>query len=102
MPIPKSQPAIEFEQQESTCLDRALEIVHDRGKKYGHPTDVYVRVAMIWSAILGVEVSPVDVGLCLMGLKLGREAENHQRDNVDDMAGYAWVLEAVQKRGGTW
>jgi hypothetical protein len=80
-------------------LERANDIVQQRGESYGHPHDDFTKTAMIWSAILGIEVRPDQVALCMMGVKMSRLAEtpDHQ-DSVDDIAGYTWCLDEVLKK----
>jgi hypothetical protein len=63
--------------------------VRERRARYGDPRDEFARVATIWSAVLGQAVTPGQVGLCLIGLKLAREAHEHNRDNLVDACGYA-------------
>lgn len=75
----------------------------DRGADYGHPLDDYTRTAAIWSAILGVDVTPEQAQLCMIGVKISRECNKHKRDNLVDIAGYARTLEMTDnertKRG---
>lgn len=49
----------------------------------------------MWGAILGVEVTPVQVGLCMIALKISRECNMHKRDNLTDIAGYAETVNLV-------
>jgi Domain of unknown function (DUF6378) len=92
--------------QKKTPSEKGKEAVEDRQGKYGHPADVYQRVAYIWTAILahklkdGEIIEPHEVGLCQAGLKLGREAEtpNVEPDNLTDMSGYADAVSMVYER----
>lgn len=86
--------------------EKTKAITDDRQKKYGHPADVYARVAFIWTGILldklkdGAFIETHEIALCQAGLKLGREAEmpNTEPDNLDDLAGYADVTEMIYER----
>jgi hypothetical protein len=80
-------------------LERANEIVQERGKSYGHPHDHFSRVAKLWSVLLGVPVTADQVVKCMLALKLDRLSETpHHQDSIDDIAGYAWCLdEVIQK-----
>lgn len=82
----------------SNVLERANDIVQQRDQSYGHPYEGFKRIAMIWSAILGIDVRPDQVAKCMIGVKLSRLSEtfDHQ-DSVDDMAGYTWTLDEVLK-----
>lgn len=77
-----------------SILVEAERLVHgDRNADYGHPLDDFTRTAKIWSAILGTNVKPEQVGLCLIGVKLSRECNRSKRDNLVDIAGYAETVE---------
>lgn len=79
-------------------LERANEIVQERGKSYGHPYDDFTRTAKLWSAILGVEVTADQVIKCMICVKLSRlSATPHHQDSIDDVAGYDWCLDEVVK-----
>lgn len=67
----------------------------DREKDYGSPLNEFLRTAKIWSAIIGAEVTPQQVALCMVGLKISRECHKHKRDNLIDGAGYFATLEKV-------
>lgn len=68
----------------------------DRREEYGDPITSFDNIATIWSVILGIEVSPNDVALCMAGLKLVRAVHNRQdNDSYIDLAGYialAWEI----------
>ena len=79
-----------------SVLSAAQTIVHgERAATYGHPTDHFSKVAKMWSTILDTDVLPEHVWLCLIALKLAREAHNPKRDNRVDIAGYAETLEML-------
>ena len=81
-----------------TILEEAQRLVHgDRGANYGHPYDDFSRTAAIWSAILNVQVTPEEVALCMVGLKISREVNKPKRDNVVDGAGYFETLDMVKQ-----
>jgi len=77
-------------------LDEAKRITaSDRQEDYGHPSEDFTRTARMWTGILaaklreGAEVSAMDVPLCMIAVKLARQAHRHKRDNLVDIAGYA-------------
>jgi len=71
-------------------LDAAKIAVQERGDEYGGPWQNHERIAVMWTAIMGVEFSPEQVALCLAAMKIARLAHNsdHQ-DSWKDLAGYA-------------
>jgi hypothetical protein len=81
-----------------SILEEAKRIVHgERGENYGHPFEDFSRTAQIWSAILDMEVTPEQVALCMVGLKISREVNRPKRDNIVDGAGYFETLDMVKE-----
>lgn len=77
-------------------LEEALDVVQNsRQESYGHPIDDFSRTAKMWSAILGVEVRPEQIPLCMIAVKISRECHQPKWDNLVDIAGYALTLEMV-------
>ena len=66
-----------------------------RQSDYGHPLEDFTRTAKIWTAILGVEITPEQVGLCMIGVKLSRQVHCPKADNLVDIAGYAQTVQMV-------
>lgn len=82
-----------------SILEKAKEIVHGRSHDaYGHPADDFTRTATIWSQILDVPVTPQQVGLCMIAVKLSREINKHGVDNLVDIAGYAETVQMICDR----
>jgi len=69
----------------------------DRNRAYAHPKVNFQRIADLWSPILGCPVSPAQVALCMIQVKVSREINLHKRDNLVDLIGYALTLDAVQE-----
>lgn len=62
----------------------------DRAKNYGDAKDNFVRIAKTWEVVLGHEVTPEQVALCMIGVKLARLANSSEHeDSWIDIAGYA-------------
>lgn len=72
-------------------LDEASKCVNvDRDSDYGSPEDNFGRIASIWSVIFGHEVTPHQVALCMVGVKVARLVNNPKsKDGWVDIAGYA-------------
>jgi len=82
-------------------LQHALSIVEERGQSYGDATKLFNQIARRWSLTLGVEISPEQVVLCMLDLKLARLSNNPTHtDSMVDVAGYAAVLAEVTKQSG--
>lgn len=58
------------------------------------PGPHFRRVADMWTAITGYDISAEQVCLMMVGLKIAREAGAHDHDNLVDAIGY---LELVQE-----
>ena len=81
-----------------TVLEEANSIIYgDRQKAYGSVTINFGRIAKIWSAVLGIDVTAEQVGLCMVGVKMAREVNKPNRDNLVDIAGYAGTIEKLNK-----
>jgi hypothetical protein len=79
------------------CLQIADELTGgDRNDDYGHPYHDFSRTAKIWSAILGIEVTPQQVGLCMVGVKISRQCNKPKADNLIDGAGYFRTVEMIE------
>ena len=76
--------------EEATRITSGTRLIH-----YGHPREDFERTAHMWTGILrdklkqGAEIKATDVPLCMIAVKLARQAHLHKRDNLVDIAGYA-------------
>lgn len=88
-----------------SILDEAEEIVSGaRQAAYGHPIDDFAKTAKMWSGLFGVDITPEQVALGMMAVKMSRllNTPNH-RDSMVDIAGYAKTYQLVvqeRKRRG--
>ena len=65
------------------------EMIDHRIAVYGDPVDTFVRIAQVWTGILGHKVQPTDVPLMMMGMKAVRTTmAPDYSDNTDDIEGY--------------
>jgi Domain of unknown function (DUF6378) len=79
-------------------LEHAADIVTRRRREYGEPVDLFEQVAARWSLTLGTKISPAQVGLCLIDLKVSRLAHDPRHfDSQVDVAGYAAVVREVSR-----
>jgi hypothetical protein len=79
-------------------LEHAAGLVNRRRREYGEPVDLFEQVAHRWSLTLGTKVSPAQVVLCLIDLKIARLARDPKHfDSQVDVAGYAAVLREVSR-----
>ena len=79
-------------------LKLAADILADRSKTYGDPRASMSAIAARWSITLGHPVTPAQVVLCMMDLKLARlRRDPAHRDSMVDLIGYATVLHEVTR-----
>lgn len=67
----------------------------DRRAEYGSAKQSFGTIASLWSTVLGVPVTPMQVGLCMIQLKVARQMNGHKRDSLVDIAGYARTCEML-------
>ena len=80
-----------------SILKEAEEIVNgERAQAYGPALPSFSNIAKGWSVITGSEITPQQVGLMMMWLKICRENNKHQRDNLVDAAGYAHLVQKME------
>ena len=79
-------------------LQHAAGVVDKRRADYGAPEELFANVAARWSQVLGVKVTPAQVALCLMDLKMARLAHNPKHlDSLVDVLGYGACLREVAR-----
>ena len=73
----------------------ALDLIEgERAESYGDAKENHARIAAMWSALLEKEVTPNQVYLCLIAVKMSRLVESPtHRDSWLDIAGYAALAE---------
>jgi hypothetical protein len=79
-------------------LEYAADVLAARSKTYGDPRQSMSAIAARWSITLGHPVTPAEVVLCLMDLKIARlQRDPAHRDSIVDLIGYATILNAVTR-----
>lgn len=86
--------------REVTLTQAASLISGDRAKDYGDAGESFTRLAALWSPVLGVEITPEQVALCLTQLKVSRliVTPTHT-DSWVDAAGYIALGSEIAARG---
>jgi hypothetical protein len=79
-------------------LQHAASIIAERGAAYGDAAASMSAVAARWSITLGCSVTPAQVVLCMIDLKLTRLAHDPtHHDSAQDVIGYAALLPEVAR-----
>ena len=78
-------------------LEHAAGLVDERRAAYGPPDAIMAAIAARWSLTLGRPVTPAQVTLCMIDLKLARlvPRPGATEDGVIDVIGYAALLPEV-------
>ena len=74
-------------------LKHVANVIAERSTQYGDVAGNMAVIAARWSATLGREITPAQVVLCLLDLKLARLAHDPtHEDSAVDVCGYAALL----------
>lgn len=80
-----------------SLVEQGVDVVEERMQQYGPPLDNFRDIAIMWSVMLGIGISPVDVVHCMIALKMCREKYKHSDDNLIDIAGYTHIAEIFER-----
>ena len=79
-------------------LEDAAEVLAQRASVYGPIAASMERIAARWALTLGRAVTPTEVVLCMIDLKLARlQYDPAHRDSIIDIIGYAALLAEVSE-----
>jgi hypothetical protein len=74
-------------------LKHVANVIAERSTQYADASSNMTTIAARWSATLGREITPAQVVLCLLDLKLARLAHDPtHEDSAVDVCGYAALL----------
>lgn len=73
-------------------LDQTRIILNDRSNLYGNSRTNHERISELWSGYLGNYISPMQVSLMQLLVKVSRLAETpSHEDSLQDILGYACI-----------
>lgn len=104
-PLPPQLPVRDIMGQPDDVLSAAYDIIRgERLQHYGPPTENFKRIAGMWSAYLGVEVTPNDVCALMILLKQARmkTGDGYHRDSAVDTGGYTALQEVLNEDGANF
>lgn len=73
------------------------DILIDRGNDYGDRPTNFQNIADGWKVILGSEVSPRQVALCMTWVKIARESAGVKHDSMIDSANYSLIADYLAR-----
>ena len=83
-------------------LKHVAQVIAERSTQYGDVSGNMAAIAARWSSTLGREVTPAQVVLCLLDLKLARLAHDPtHEDSAVDVCGYAALLRELTETSST-
>jgi hypothetical protein len=73
-------------------LEEIQVTLNERGQIYGSSRSNHERISELWTGYLGDYISPMQVSMCMLLVKVSRltETPNHQ-DSIKDLIGYAAI-----------
>ena len=83
-------------------LKHVAQVIAERSTQYGDAATTMAAIAVRWSATLGREITPAQVVLCLLDLKLARLGHDPtHEDSAVDVCGYAALLRELTETSST-
>ncbi|RJT25391.1 hypothetical protein D5I55_08235 [Chakrabartia godavariana] len=80
-----------------SILGHTAKVLEERRDDYGDPAEQFRAIADRWSITLGMPITPSQVALCMIDLKLARLAYDPGHvDSMVDVIGYAALLREVR------
>jgi phenylalanyl-tRNA synthetase beta subunit len=76
-------------------IDDVKSIIKERGNDYGSSKDSFSKIAAMWSAYTGCNISSTDVAYMMAMLKMSREKSSPKFDNRLDAAAYCILADEV-------
>ncbi len=67
-------------------LQHAAAVIENRERAYGPAQPLFAQVATRWSLVLGAAVTPAQVALCLIDLKLARLTNIRRTSTASSMS----------------
>ena len=80
-----------------SILGHTAKVLEERRDDYGDPAEQFRAIADRWTITLGTPVTPAQVALCMIDLKLTRHTYDPGHvDSMVDVIGYAALLREVR------
>ena len=79
----------------SVLIEAERLINGQRRQDYGGALESFTRIADLWTPVLGMTVTPEQVALCMVQLKVARWVNGQQHDSLVDAAGYIGLIEIM-------
>lgn len=88
--------AIPSEPESITDEAKAI-VAGERAADYGDAKESFSRIAKLWSAYTGIEITPWDVAQMMILLKVSRAKTSRKKDTLVDIIGYAECANQIKE-----
>jgi hypothetical protein len=89
---------MQTKEPEFSPCEQALHVVDGaRADAYGSASQSLANIAHLWSVVMKRTVTIEQVALCMILLKVARENNKHQDDNLTDICGYTEILARARR-----
>ena len=96
---PKKQVKVRIAKKLTILQEAQAAVYGDRQADYGSVTENFQRIADYWNVTLNrklkAPITPEEIGLCMIGVKMARQQFKPKRDNLVDGAGYFATIEKM-------
>jgi hypothetical protein len=82
------------------AVDAIRLVENDRQKAYGTPKQNLGRIALLWSAYTGTDISDEDVAVMMSLVKIARMRGSYKRDNAVDGVAYLLIADSFGRYDG--
>ena len=82
-------------EEETVCAEADRIVMGKRSRDYGHPYINHARIAAFWNCYLGIDLTPEQVAVMMILLKVARQMQTPKRDNLVDICGYAKCVDVI-------
>jgi len=79
------------------AYDATGTVANERMETHGDPESTHIAVSKMWTAYLGVPISPAEVAQMMVLLKIARAHRGYDRDHYLDQIGYVLIAESLAR-----
>ena len=84
-------------QNPESFFNRCKELIEQRQLDYSTPQVNLTRIAKSWSEYIGITISPYDVCIMMVMLKMSRLCNGYHLDSIEDAASYLALAEMLSE-----
>lgn len=81
----------------TVAVDAIRLVDEDRNDSYGPPEENLSRIAAMWGAYIGADITAEDVALMMVLVKISRSKAGYSRDNAVDGVAYFLIHDSLAR-----